>query len=343
MFPSEVMNYTKKLNFEPALNLKEIIDNSKPVSSGPGFDLFMNDNTSYLHLHAPEFRLLLKDNTVYKKEYFGFILIVSLFIVFIFSITWILKALRPLKDLKLEIEKFSKGDLNIECKSNGKDEIAQVANEFDNAVKEIALLLESRQLFLRTVMHELKTPIAKGRIVSELIEDEKQKNRMIVIFEKLNYQINDFAKVEQIVSKNYNVNKGSYSVDTILYNAIEMLMLEDNDRDKKIEKKFTSNEKISVDLELFALAIKNLLDNGIKYSIDKRVVIQYENKKLLFISKGDKLLKPLEDHFKPFHNDSNSKNHGMGLGLYIVNSIISMHDMKLEYEHKNNLNIFKIY
>ncbi|MFT7002860.1 MAG: two-component system OmpR family sensor kinase [Sulfurimonas sp.] len=343
MFGSEIIDYTKKLNFVPALNLREIIDNSKPVNSGPGFDIFMDAKSYYLHLHVPEFRLLLKDNTVYKKEYYGFILIASLFIVFIFSIMWILKALRPLKDLKLEIEKFSKGDLNINCKSDGKDEIAQVANEFDNAVKEIALLLESRQLFLRTVMHELKTPIAKGRIVSELIEDEKQKNRMIVIFEKLNLQINDFAKVEQIVSKNYHVNKGSYSIDTILDTAIQMLMLEDNDLDKKIEKKFSSNEKLDVDLELIALAIKNLLDNGIKYSIDKKVIIKYEDKKLLFISNGEKLLKPLEEHFKPFHNESKLKNHGMGLGLYIVHSIISMHNMKLEYQHQDNLNIFKIY
>ena len=52
-------------------------------------------------------------------------------------------------------------------------------------------------------MHELKTPIAKGRIVSELIDDNKQKDRMISIFDKLNFLINDFSNIEQIVSKNY--------------------------------------------------------------------------------------------------------------------------------------------
>ena len=36
----------------------------------------------------------------------------------------------------------------------------------------------SRQLFLRTIMHELKTPIGKGRIVSEMIEDDTQKEQI---------------------------------------------------------------------------------------------------------------------------------------------------------------------
>ena len=42
---------------------------------------------------------------------------------------------------------------------NEQDEIGQVAVEFDNAVCKIRELIRSRQLFLRAIMHELKTPI----------------------------------------------------------------------------------------------------------------------------------------------------------------------------------------
>ena len=49
-------------------------------------------------------------------------------------------------------------DLNfsISTKIAGKDEISQVANEFDNAIKQLIQLRESRNLFLRNIMHELK-------------------------------------------------------------------------------------------------------------------------------------------------------------------------------------------
>ena len=156
-----------------------------------------------------------------------------------------------MKNLKDQIQSFSNGNLEIDCKSDKKDEIADVANEFDTAVKKIALLLNSRQLFLRTVMHELKTPIAKGRIVSELIDANKQKDRMISIFDKLNFLINDFSNIEQIVSKNYKINKFPISIDKILEKSIDMMMLENPQ--KKIEIENISNILIKVDLDLFAL------------------------------------------------------------------------------------------
>ncbi|EFK97174.1 two-component sensor histidine kinase, partial [sediment metagenome] len=100
---------------------------------------------------------------------------------------WIQKSLKPLANLKDKIIKFSHGDLDIRCISENNDEIADVANEFNNAVVRIKELLNSRHLMLRTMMHELKTPIAKGRIASEMLSDEKQKQRIIRSFDRLNF------------------------------------------------------------------------------------------------------------------------------------------------------------
>ena len=110
----------------------------------------------------------------------------------------------------------------------------------------------------------------------------------------------------------------------------------------KIEIENISDLQVKVDLDLFSLAIKNLLDNGVKYSIDKKVKITQENNEILIISNGEKLQKPLEEYFKPYHNDTSNKNHGMGLGFYIVSEILNIHDMNLEYEHIEDKNIFKI-
>jgi len=338
--PHEILSYLKKLNFEFIINHDEVLKDIKSISAGPGFEIFKDRNNYYLLMVGPGFRLLAKDLDKYSLDYYGFIVLGIIFVIFVLSFLWIIKALRPLKLLKEEIQDFSNGKLNINCKSDKKDEIAQLANEFDNAARKISLLVDSRQLFLRTVMHELKTPIAKGRIVSELLDDEKQKDRMISIFDKLNLLINDFSKIEEIVSKSYTINKYKTSLDLSIEKAIDMMML-DNPKNK-IMYEDISKKPLKVDLELFALAIKNLLDNGIKYSLDKKVNIIEKENELHIISKGNKLQKPLEDYFQAYHNETQSKNHGMGLGLYIVHEILKMHKMKLSYEFKEDNNIFKI-
>ena len=340
LHPFEIESYIKKLNFEIVRNHKNYVRELKGINTGPGFEIFKDSNNYYLLIHGPGFRILAKDLDTYSLEYYGFFILTAIFIIFVLSFLWIIRALKPLKLLKEEIQDFSNGKLNISCKSNKKDEIAEVANEFDNAVKKISLLLNSRQLFLRTVMHELKTPIAKGRIVSELIDDDKQKDRMILIFDKLNLLINDFSKIEEIVSKNYNINKYKTSLDLTIDKAVDMMML-DNPKNK-IRYEKISKKILKIDLELFALAIKNLLDNGIKYSDDKKVRIKEKENSLLIISKGNKLEKALDEYFQAYHNETDSKNHGMGLGLYIVHEILKIHKMKLSYKYISGNNIFKI-
>jgi two-component system OmpR family sensor kinase len=216
-----------------------------------------------------------------------------------------------------------------------------VANEFDKAVKQINLLLNSRQLFLRTVMHELKTPIAKGRIVSELLFEEKQKDRLVFIFDKLNFLIGDFAKVEEIVSHNCNPNFQQQNVESLLKNAVEMLMLDKPE--ERISIDVRGNTLIKADFSLLSMVIKNLIDNGLKYSVDRHVNVVEIDNGLEVHSKGEPLRRSLESYFKPFHNEADMSKQGMGLGLYIIKSVLDIHEMGFEHRYEDGMNIFTIY
>lgn len=336
----ETLDYFENLNFEVIVNPYNILTSGEYITNRIGFDTIIYNDVFYIYIKTPHFRTLFKDLSKYQRNYLAYLLFFVFFIVLVLIYIWLIKSLKPLQDLKENIIKFSNGDLSIDCSSIKKDEIAQVSNEFDKAVKKIDLLLKSRQLFLRTIMHELKTPIAKGRIVSELIDDEKQKQRVHNIFEKLDYLINDFAKIEQIVTQNFTLNLKSYSLEDILDRTIEMLMIVNYK--EKIVIDFNSKEKVVVDIELFSLVFKNLIDNAFKYSIDKKVEIKKIDNKILFISKGEILSKPLESYFEPYHNSIENKTHGMGLGLYIVKRVLDFHKMEFDYEYVDGKNIFII-
>jgi two-component system OmpR family sensor kinase len=53
---------------------------------------------------------------------------------------------------------------------------------------------------------------------------------------------------------------------------------------------------------------------------------------------GETLKEPLENYFKPFHTSKK----GLGLGLYIVKSILDIHSMELDYLYKEGANWFRV-
>ncbi len=260
--------------------------------------------------------------------------IVLLFILFLYL--WIVQSLKPLSELKEKIKTFSEGNLDIRCASDKDDEIAEVANEFDHAVTMIRELIQSRQLFLRAIMHELKTPIAKGRLMSEMLPDEKSRARMHSIFERMNLLIDEFAKIEKITSRNFDLHISPYKMSDLAEASIDILMVENPERLVTIE--IEEDYIVKADFELFTLAMKNLLDNAIKYSTDKHVTVKIKKDRVEIINKGEALPETIENYFKPFHTSKS----GLGLGIYIVKSILDIHHMELAYRYEEGNNIFTV-
>jgi len=298
--------------------------------------ILVYQRNNYLLVEHGDTILLMKDMDYQPYRYhtirgiFAFVLII---IITGYILT--IRKIKPLRKLKREMDKFAKGDLNISCASDGEDEISQVSNSFQNAVNQIDKLIKSRQLFLRNIMHELKTPITKGRISVEMIDNPKQKQRLIKVFEKLELLINEFASIEQITSGEGLINVKPYRLSDIIDEAIDLSMIHTNQIDINIEK----NLLLNVDFKLFTTAIKNVLDNGIKYSIDKKVIVQATYDKISFISQGSPLQDSLEHYTEPFTQD-NISHKSFGLGLYIVKNILKAHKLEFTYEYKDSYNYF---
>jgi two-component system OmpR family sensor kinase len=184
-------------------------------------------------------------------------------------------------------------------------------------------------------MHELKTPITKGRISAEMLEDGKHKERLIASFEKLELLINEFASIEQITSGEGIKNVKPYRLIDMLDEAIDLAMVSPEQVDIAIEGEIV----LHVDFRLFTTAMKNMIDNGIKYSIDQKMSIIATKTKLSFISQGKPLQYELSHYLEPFVQEKNS-HQSFGLGLYIVHNIIKAHRLLFTYEHKESYNYF---
>ena len=335
----QVQGYQMKEINDKALQ-EEIVKNAQiiqKISDKIGLSAILKfENNHYLYIETKYSSLLLKDED-YQPYRYDLIKIIFgvVFVIIITAYILTIRKLKPLGKVTRQMDRFDKGDLEIDCKTDGEDEIAQVSNAFHNAVAQINKLNQSRQLFLRNIMHELKTPITKGRISAEMLDNGKQKDRLIGAFEKLELLINEFASIEQITSGEGIKNVKPYRLIDMLDEAVDLAMVSPSQVDITIEDEIV----LHVDFRLFTTAMKNMIDNGIKYSIDQKMSIVANKSKISFISQGNPLKYDLSHYLEPFVQEKTS-HQSFGLGLYIVHHIVKAHHLEFTYEHKESYNYF---
>jgi len=290
----------------------------------------------YFYIQTPSASVLIRDeelksyrpwNILYSYSTIVFVIFLSFFI--------ILQKLRPLIVLRRKIAEFGDGDLSISFKVKGSDEIALVANELEATKEKINIILESRTLFLRNLMHELKTPIAKGTIATQMLSSEKQRNRFVSIFSRLESLVTEFALIEEVTSISDKKDFKEYRLIDVIDGAIDMAMIDS----ASVCMDIPAGKMIKVNYQLYITAIKNMIDNGIKYSSDKKVKIVMQNGELIFESKGERLAHPLRYYIEPFTTANPSKN-SFGLGLYLVDSILKAHEQVLAHQYIDGVNCF---
>ncbi|MDR1614858.1 MAG: ArsS family sensor histidine kinase [Campylobacteraceae bacterium] len=300
-------------------SLKDTI--SKHSVAAPEYNTPFGYLSSFVYQNRYYIKLIDKDNTTLFESKEKISADQSVFIVFLIACTlFIWLYIFAIKHVK-EIEKFNKSN---------------------QAAADLSSL---RTLFLRAIMHELKTPIGKGRIVAEMVEDSLSKERLIKVFRRLETLIGEFAKTEQLIKQSYALEKKRYSLSKILDLSFDFLMLEPEQIDRRVVKKLPKKSiYIDADLDSMALAFKNLMDNAIKYGSDGCVTITLQKNTLFFSNKGKPLDKPIADYKKPFisSDDSAKSRMKMGLGLYITESILNLHGLKLNYEYKDSSHYFFI-
>lgn len=301
--------------------------------------IITNEGKNYLYIAVNDKEFLYEDINFNSYRYMSIqITLCIVTLVLLISYVFVIGKLRPLRELKREISKFANNDFdNVINISKGNDEISQVADAFYKSIIKIQSLNKSRQFFLRNIMHELKTPITKGRITAEMLEDNKFKQRLINVFDRMVILIDELAAVEQITS-GVAKNLKKISITHIFNEAKEMLLLED----EKINIISDNNFSIIVDFKLFTTAIKNLLDNAIKYSDNNSVKVIVCIECIKFYNKGKKLDKDLNYYIEPFTQGGNKTSNSFGLGLYVVKTILNAHKLELVYNYENGYNIFSI-
>jgi two-component system OmpR family sensor kinase len=302
------------------------------------FRVLSLDDKNYIYVKKRNDTLLIRDDNsstsnsqLYISLVFSILLIT---IILVYLIT--LRKLMPLKILKDKVKTL--GDENFDfdcCNSNSKDEVSLLGMEFKKTALKLKSLKEARNIFIRNIMHELKTPITKGKFLTQLEQNEENNEKLKSVFTRLESLINEFASIEELISSSKNIEKKFYFLEDIIDNAKDILMVEEENVIGKYE-----NKKLEINFKLFSIAIKNLIDNAVKYSPNKEVIIKSEEQNIIFENQGLELENSLESYFEPFSSNEDKSKDSFGLGLYIVHNILKANAYTLQYEHIDGINRF---
>lgn len=274
-----------------------------------------------------------------EKEFLNYMILINIFIIVVLFII-LLKMTYPLKEISQTIKKFGNGQYCVRIKTKCKAEIGEVANTFNSMAENIEGLITSRQRLLRDIGHELKTPIAKSKIAIEMIQDSKYKRILHRAMSQIDEMTSELMYIEKLNAHQSELNMENFNTETLISESLSKLFLEDETR---VDVVIKSNFNMYADKNYLSIALKNLIDNALKYGTEKPAYIVAKNKEISVKSRGEELDKPLEFLCEAFTQGDNSRNQsGYGLGLSLVTRILNKHNFELLYRYEEGFNIFTI-
>ena len=281
-----------------------------------------------------------QDENFAKKELLNYMILADISILIILFLI-ILKMIYPLRGISKSILSFGEGDYSLRIKNSSKDEIGEVATTFNSMATNIEELITSRETLLRDIGHELKTPISKSKLATEMIEDSKYKSILKRALSQIDEMTSELLDLEKLNANQYKLQMQKFSCETLIAESLSKLFIDD---ETLIDVKIESDFEISADLNYLSIALKNLIDNGLKYAKEKPIYLVTKDESILVKSMGEKLDKPLEFYCEAFTQGDNSRNQaGYGLGLSLIKRILDKHGFGFSYYYADGFNVFRIF
>jgi len=268
---------------------------------------------------------------------------------FIISITTIKK----INIINQSILKIREGDLSIRIPSKGTDDDYDLLSDNINLMlDQIERLMAGIKNISNNIAHDLRTPLTRLRTHLETMQVDNNNYEIRGITDAISETDNllsTFNALLRINNFESGSQKGNFTtIDsyTLLEDIFSFYEPVADVKGIQIQLNSDKNIQYSGDRDMLFQAIANLLDNAIKYSPDNTCItidsklLKFDNKNFIEITVSDNGAGiPDIEKTKVFdlfyRSEKHRDNNGNGLGLSLVNSIVSLHKGKITLEDNN--------
>lgn len=266
---------------------------------------------------------------------FPFVGIAAIFMTILaLSFLTIRMIMSPIKVLLKGVDELSKGNLQYRIHTKHRNEFQVLAMGFNQMAERLEKMITTKERLLRDVSHELRSPLTRINVATDLIENQRMRDQIK----------NDVKKMDQMLQdllESYRIRDGATKLkkyDVPVSDLISSIICDYQSSKSKV----TLTNKIgplkwSLDPFQIERTLRNLIENSIKYSRPEtqpiEIILEKNDSRLQIIVQDEGLgisQIDLPHIFEPFYRSELARTptadaNGFGLGLSICKAIVEAH------------------
>lgn len=287
-------------------------------------------------------------------------ILIALFLLFVFIVVisgWFFagRAIKPISEVIKQVDQLSPKRLEQRLnKADSEDEIGKMVTTINRLLERIENAFKLQKTFIANVSHELKNPLTKisSQLEVSLLNERKIDDYKQTIASVLE-DTQDLAAITESLLELNKISISDYQASFSIL-RIDEIMWESRSLTQKLNAAYKviidtqfmpDNEEllqIKGDEKLILTALKNLIENGCKFSTNKQtyVSLQIVDESIEIKIKNEGKGIPEADIpyiFQPFFRAENTAaSKGYGIGLSLVERIVNLHLGSISVESEQN-------
>lgn len=284
-----------------------------------------------------------------------------LFLVLSISLIYSKRMARPLDEMAAASRRFARGDFSVRVKQDydAEDEMGALIDSFNKMADSLERAEARRSEFIANISHELRTPMttiagfADGILDGTIPREEEAKYLKSIRDEtrRLSRLVRNMLDVSQARAK--TAEPGARTVFDLTELVLQTLLSFETRATKKgldVDPQLPDNHiMVRAEKDSITQVIYNLLDNAVKFAAPNSCITLrlYKDGGKAYVSVRDygETIPPedLPFIFDRFHKSDRSRSldkDGVGLGLYLVKTIINNHDEDIAVKSEDGMTEF---